>query len=476
MAGVKLDSNFFIFLPHISTREPVSDIEKGPRYSCFVGELLHFFLIAQFRGKGDSTDGLREWQNRLLRLNTCVSVSCVDLASRSDECQQIKSGFVKCYAVSSFRNEKIIDSPHDSTKVHCPIITSRGDIIYPLTASLDVLPALSKRIKLSVNVWTQELSAPVNVTNGLQWSNYVDYFINNDPDDALGDLQTPFRCHVNATLPVVSPPTVRGKFTTATGKHYVAIEVINSLGEPVTIHKVSVHTSSHSITRRSGPAKHALSNSQNRYNSSVYTVPLLPNEASEHTPTLLPCEHSTYLFRIVQPDSSIPYQKQRDIDLLSSVTWSVNTLDLRHQHITTRYSLPHLNIQRSSVTVKASANSTIKNGTRFFVNYTVNNEDEADFNASMLWQHNLGTHLMPGMHNIDSNSLICLQPSLKLGVPSGCSQNFQVEFLAVQEGLHEVGRSMVCQLSGDFGERPRLIGGAGTLSHSCQVFVIDNNR
>ena len=103
MAGKELDSNFFIFLPQCFTNDPVSDIEKGSRNSCYAGEHLCFFLIAQFRGKNRSDAKFQAWQKRLLRLCSCVSVSSIDLMIRKDEAPT--GGFITCWPISSFKME-----------------------------------------------------------------------------------------------------------------------------------------------------------------------------------------------------------------------------------------------------------------------------------------------------------------------------------------------------------------------------------
>ena len=102
MAGKEIDSNFFIYLPHVFTSDPVADIEKGPRYSCFVGELLDFFLIAQHRSKGRSEGSRLEWQKRLLRIFASVSASCVDLATRKED-ELSCNGFITCWPATSSR-------------------------------------------------------------------------------------------------------------------------------------------------------------------------------------------------------------------------------------------------------------------------------------------------------------------------------------------------------------------------------------
>lgn len=99
MAGKELDSNFFIFLPQVFTNNPVTDIEKGSRNSCYAGERLYFFLIAQFRGKNRTDAKFQAWQKRLLRLCTCVSVSSIDLMSRKDEPHA--GGLISCWPISS---------------------------------------------------------------------------------------------------------------------------------------------------------------------------------------------------------------------------------------------------------------------------------------------------------------------------------------------------------------------------------------
>ena len=103
MAGKELDSNFFIFLPQVLTNNPVSDIEQGSRNSCYAGERLCFFLIAQFRGKNREDAKFQAWQRRLLRLCTCVSVSSIDLMSRKDDPHA--GGLITCWPISSSKVE-----------------------------------------------------------------------------------------------------------------------------------------------------------------------------------------------------------------------------------------------------------------------------------------------------------------------------------------------------------------------------------
>ena len=102
MADKEVDSNFFIFLPHVFTSNPVSDIDKGPRYSCFIGEMLSFFLIAQFRGKKRNEMALRDWQKKLLRFLTSVSVSCTELLKKKDE-ETNTTGYITCWPQNSSR-------------------------------------------------------------------------------------------------------------------------------------------------------------------------------------------------------------------------------------------------------------------------------------------------------------------------------------------------------------------------------------
>lgn len=103
MAGKELDSNFLIFLPHVFTNDPVSDIELGSRNSCYAGERLCFFLIAQFRGKNRTDENFQAWQKRLLRVSTSVSVSSIDLMVRKDDTHA--GGLVTCWPISSSKVE-----------------------------------------------------------------------------------------------------------------------------------------------------------------------------------------------------------------------------------------------------------------------------------------------------------------------------------------------------------------------------------
>lgn len=103
MAGKELDSNFYIFLPKVFTNDPVADIELGSRNSCYAGERLCFFLIAQFRGKNREDANFQAWQKRLLRLCTSVSVSSIDLMTRKDDAHT--DGLITCWPISSSKVE-----------------------------------------------------------------------------------------------------------------------------------------------------------------------------------------------------------------------------------------------------------------------------------------------------------------------------------------------------------------------------------
>jgi len=116
----EIDSKFYIFLPQVLSSSPVSDIDKGPRYSCFVGELLDFFLIAQFRGKNQPKTSFKklhaDWKERLLGLCTSVSVSCIDVGSHKDHDAHAREGFNTCSPISSSR-KSCSENPELSTQV-----------------------------------------------------------------------------------------------------------------------------------------------------------------------------------------------------------------------------------------------------------------------------------------------------------------------------------------------------------------------
>lgn len=99
MAGKELDSNFLIFLPQVFTNDPVSDIELGSRNSCYAGERLCFFLIAQFRGRNREDANFQAWKKRLLHVCMSVSVSSIDLMSRKDDAHA--GGLITCWPINS---------------------------------------------------------------------------------------------------------------------------------------------------------------------------------------------------------------------------------------------------------------------------------------------------------------------------------------------------------------------------------------
>ena len=103
MAGKELDSNFYIFLPKVLTTDPVADVEHGSRNSCYAGERLCFFLIAQFRGNKREDANFENWQKRLIRLCTSVSVSSIELMTRKDDAHA--GGFITCWPVGSSKME-----------------------------------------------------------------------------------------------------------------------------------------------------------------------------------------------------------------------------------------------------------------------------------------------------------------------------------------------------------------------------------
>ena len=73
-----------------------------------------------------------------------------------------------------------------------PKVTSRGDIIYPLSVVLDSLPALTRRMRLSVNVWTPELDACH--VEPFQKDDFKRYLINHDPEDLIEESRNAWRC------------------------------------------------------------------------------------------------------------------------------------------------------------------------------------------------------------------------------------------------------------------------------------------
>lgn len=80
-----------------------------------------------------------------------------------------------------------------------PKITSRGDIIYPLNVLLDSLPALTRRMRLSVNVWTPELDA--FQAEALHRNDYKRYLVDHDPEELIEESKNAWRCIGKITIP-----------------------------------------------------------------------------------------------------------------------------------------------------------------------------------------------------------------------------------------------------------------------------------
>lgn len=58
---------------------------------------------------------------------------------------------------------------------------------------------------------------------------------------------------------------------------------------------------------------------------------------------------------------------------------------------------------------------------RFEVRYTVTNtEEEDECNVCLKWQPENTDGMMAGMHNLDVDSLVCLQPSIRIGYVMCC--------------------------------------------------------
>ncbi|XP_078379988.1 trafficking protein particle complex subunit 14-like isoform X2 [Oculina patagonica] len=480
MAGKELDSNFLIFLPHVFTNDPVSDIELGSRNSCYAGERLCFFLIAQFRGKNRTDENFQAWQKRLLRVSTSVSVSSIDLMVRKDDTHA--GGLVTCWPISS---SKVEGKEPDLRKKVEPKITTRGDIIYPLNVLLDSLPALTRRMRLSVNVWTPELNVS-GETEAFHSNDFKQYLVDHDPEDLIEESKNAWRCIVNATLPVVTPPTLCCKYFQVAGKHFLCIEVINILGKSVNLNEVDVHTSSDvaaenekNMIHNQG---HMRQESKPRFSClDVFPVTASENLSSKHPILLRPWEHYAFLFRIIYHENQMAFNKQLEVALKGSITWGVETLKERYQTINTTYSLPVFVVRRSSVSVRASCQSSVRKGKRFQVKYTVTNTDQDDGNVSLIWSPVNDDSIRTQDVSATEQSVVCLQPKVRIGCcPSGSSVTVNVEFLAVQEGLHEVGKFMKCKwhgesderdFSGSPSQRQDVTSGFTTVSHSCQVFV-----
>lgn len=481
MANKELDTNFYIFLPKVLTTDPVADVEHGSRNSCYVGERLCFFLIAQFRGKNREDATFEAWQKRLLRLCTSVSVNSIDVLTRKDDAHA--GGFITCWPVSS---SKVEGKDADFRKKIEPKITHRGDIIYPLDVTLDSLAALTRRMRLSVNVWTPEL----NVFHETEKSTNIDfrqYLVDHDPDDLIEESKNAWRCIVNATLPVNTPPNLRCKHFQVAGKHFLCIEVINILGKTVTLNHVGVRTS-YDVGLENGKKiiHHCNSSKQDfkpRFSClDVFPVPTSGNKPSTFPVILRPWEHYAFLFRIIYHENQMALNKQLEVALKGSLSWDVETLKDSFQTINTTYSLPVFIVRRSSVSVRASCQSSVGKGKRFQVKYTVTNTERDDGNVSLVWSPVNNASLKTLGNTPIVHSLVCLQPKVKIGCcPPGSSLTVNVEFLAVQEGLHEVGKFMKCNWHGESDQEDFLRRRSErqntssseftTVSHSCQIFV-----
>lgn len=95
--------------------------------------------------------------------------------------QKKKPFFSICFVVDCFFSFQIE-----------PKITSRGDIIYPLNVVLDSLPALTRRMRLSVNVWTPELDA--FQAQPFQKGDFKRYLVNLDPEELIEESRNAWRC------------------------------------------------------------------------------------------------------------------------------------------------------------------------------------------------------------------------------------------------------------------------------------------
>lgn len=477
MAGKELDTNFFIFLPQVQTNDPVFDIESGSRKSCFAGEHLFFFLIAQFRGKNKEDGKFRAWQKRLLRLCTYVRASGIDLMTRKDD---VHTGrLITCWPISSSKVESKQEKFREKVK---PKITSRGDIIYPLNVVLNSLPAMTRRMRLSVNVWTPELDAfPEESLNKEELRRYL---IDHDPEDLLEESDNAWRCIVNATLPVVTPPTLRCRYFQVAGKHFLCIEVINILGKSVNLNQVDVYATCDTASEN---LKNMIQNQfyleqpiKSRFSGlDVFPVVSSDDLSTENPILLKPWEHYAFLFRIIHHESQMASQKLLEVPLKGSLTWEVETLKGRNQEvINTTYSLPVFVLRRSSVSVRASCQSSVNKGKRFQVKYTVTNTEEDDAFVSLVWSpSSYGSTSVLGIFSLEQ-SLVCLQPNVRIGCcPAGSSLTVGIEFLAIQEGLHEVGKYMKCKWHSEMNDR-NFPGSPSqgqnaftTISYSCQVYV-----
>jgi len=109
------------------------------------------------------------------------------------------------------------------------------------------------------------------------------------------------------------------------------------------------------------------------------------------------------------------FNKQLEVALKGSITWGVETLKELYQTINTSYSLPVFVVRRSSVSVRAICESSVRKGERFQVKYTVANTDQDDGNVSLVW--NPASEGVTGSCSISATeqSVVCLQPKVRIG-------------------------------------------------------------
>ncbi|XP_070538194.1 trafficking protein particle complex subunit 14-like [Ptychodera flava] len=454
-----MDHRFYLHFPSAKPKN-LAHFHKIPqRRYVYHGETVQFLLVSEYQGKDRSSQCLQSWRERMSNLCASANASCLeeeeqdqgtDVTAESGENQVTGadkgSSFKKCEILSLYSREK---EPRDK-KMPKPVAITDDIVVFQLSVTLSQLPVRTTSCQVIVSLWSPEYTDKALQTHG-----YLNLFVESNPMLILQASSTGIKCNVTATMDLLSPPSVKCRHLPVAGKQYILVRVSNFYKDPLVIHNLQILPNCNENFLPPSPDGAHKNNFINNENISKYidvnSISVVHCETWQLPTTLKPLEKHCVVFQVdFRNHSNHGNTESFEVPLLLALSWSCQS-QLNGQVTITHYKLPRIKIDLPSLVMSASCTSPISVGKSFNVTYTILNNLQDFVSVKLLWNPEKDTQRNEDVHSNPSDSvthsLICQDPFSAAGYcQNGSTLSFTVSFLALNQGVFEIGQHMKLKL------------------------------
>ncbi|XP_043933201.1 trafficking protein particle complex subunit 14 [Protopterus annectens] len=478
--------DYFMYFPAVPFTEPTKEPGRyralPRRNHLYLGETVRFLLVLRCRAiDGGGGYDSRGWSELASSLSALASVSpgvsrqegppdgdedWVGQAVGDEEQEEEEAGVRdhRKKKVRGFRECKPLlthNSQHpgsgdyrknqQQTTVEEPIILN-DEVIFPLTVSLDRLPAGTLKAKIIVTVWKRDTEKVEIREHG-----YLTILQNRAPSQVFREEQSSFKAQVSTLLTVLPPPTVRCRQVSVSGKYITVLKVLNSFSqEEVSVRDIRILPNFNTSYLPMMPDGSVLLVDNVCHQSgdvSMASVYRIDSVSCSLPCTLSALEGHNFLFQLqVNERPQEDTREGLEVPLVAVVQWSTPKLPFTNC-IYTHYRLPNIRLDRPRFVMMASCDSPVQVYERFNVTYTLLNNLQDFLAVRLVWTPEnaiAGRKLSEEDARATEaalNSVVCHTPLNNLGFcRKGSTLTFDVGFQILRAGLFELSQHMKLKL------------------------------